>query len=100
MKTCPNCRNTFKPRHGNQQYCSEACKKEQKASNQKKLYTMLKEFRRGFLHNYKLFESLLPNQGDKFFYLYDLNVKGFNAYCYYGISKNEKDEVLYHVGNY
>lgn len=103
MKTkskCPVCKAEFIKLHGNRLYCSEDCKKDQKAATQHKLYAILKEFRKGFLANYKLFLKHLPLSGTKKMTLWQLNGEGFRADCYYGSFLTEKKETLYRVGEY
>jgi len=100
MKLCAYCNSTFIPKHGNQQYCSSACHKSQKAATQQKLYGILKEFRKGFLANYKLFEQLLPKTGKKTFALDELNNKGFKHNCYYKASTDSEKNTWYIVSNY
>lgn len=97
---CPFCKADFDKHHGNQVYCSQECKRHQKAATQYKLYGILKEFRNGFLVNYKLFENLVPDSGSKKITLWQLNGMGFKPNCYYGIFVNEKKETFYRIGGY
>jgi len=90
----------FNKHHGNQVYCSDDCKRNQKAATQYRLYGILKEFRKGFLNNYKLFEKLVPDTGNKKFTLWQLNGMGFQPNCYYGTFVNEKKETFYRIGEY
>ncbi len=98
--TCPFCKNSFTKMHGNQIYCSTKCKNYQKASTQYKLYGILKEFRKGFLNNYKLFERLVPEHGINHFLLSDLLIHGFNSDCFYGRLNDSEKYEWYRVGPY
>lgn len=100
MKTCLHCRNNFTPKHGNQQYCSTICNKTQKAKTQQKLYGLLKEFRKGYLTNYRIFNELLEKPGSKTFSLDLLRSRGFRSDSYYGASINDRKETYYRVGEY
>jgi hypothetical protein len=103
MKTkrkCLFCGKEFMPTHGNQLYCSDECKKNQKAATQYKLYGILKEFRKGFLANFKLFEKLLPTSGKKTYTLPELNIYGFKHNCYYGAFTDSEKGTCYKVGHY
>ena len=99
-RKCPFCGEQFTPIHGNQLYCSPEHKKFQKAANQIKLYGVLKDFRKGFLANYKLFERLLPKSGNKTFPLDQLKSSGFRPDCYFGAFINTQKETFYRVGEY
>lgn len=100
MKSCALCNNTFIPNHGNQQYCSSTCFKSQKAATQQKLYGILKEFRKGFLDNYKLFEQLMPKTGKKTYSLDEINNRGFKQNCYYQAYFDSEKTTWYIVSNY
>jgi hypothetical protein len=103
MKTkrkCLFCDSEFMPTHGNRLYCSEECKKNQKAATQYKLYGILKEFRMGFLDNFRLFEKLLPKTGRKTLQLQELNIYGFKQNCYYGEFIDGDKRKWYKVGRY
>lgn len=103
MKTkrpCPTCQKDFLQKHGNQLYCSPVCKEYQKAATQQKLYGILKEFRKGYLGNYKLFEQLLPKSGSKTLLLSQLNADGFKPNCFYGAFINDKKETFYKIAEY
>lgn len=92
---CPYCGNEFQKTHGNQVYCSIACK-----NSQAKLYDILKDFRKGFLNNYKLLSYLLPKAGIKTVLLADLEKKGFQHNCYYGAYTDSDKNHWYKVHNY
>lgn len=94
------CNKKFSQTHGNQRYCSIPCKKCRKASSQQKLYGIIKEFRKGFLGNYKLFEQLLPKSGKKSFPLTEMNNLGFKHTCYYKAFIDDEKITWYTVGNY
>jgi hypothetical protein len=66
---CPFCKADFDKQHGNRIYCSDECKDGQKLATQHKLYGIFKEFRKGFLSNYKLFGELVPDTASKKFTL-------------------------------
>lgn len=100
MKSCAFCNNSFAPKHGNQQYCSTDCNKSQKAATQQKLYGIIKEFRKGFLANYKLFEQLLPKRGQQTYPLSDLNNSGFKPHCFYKANTDAEKNTWYIVNNY
>ena len=100
MKACLFCQNKYTPTHGNQQYCSNECKTSQKAATQQKLYGTFKEFRKGFLGNYKLFEQLLPKTGKKTYSLTELNNSGFKHNCYYKAYTDANKNTWYFVSNY
>lgn len=72
----------------------------QKAATQYKLYGILKEFRRGFLANFKLFEKLLPRPGKKTYPVHELNIYGFKHNCYYGVLTDTDQKTWYRVGQY
>lgn len=99
-RKCSFCNSEFMPRHGNQLYCSAECHKNQKAETQYKLYGILKEFRKGFLNNFKLFEKLLPKAGRKILPLQEMNIYGFKHNCYYGAFTDSEKRTWYHVGHY
>jgi hypothetical protein len=100
MKSCRFCNDTFAPTHGNQQYCSSDCHKSQKADTQQKLYGILKEIRKGFLDNYKLFEQLIPKKDKKTYPLSELNNKGFNHNCFYTAYTDSDKNIWYQVYDY
>jgi hypothetical protein len=88
------------PLHGNTVYCCEDCKKNQKAASQHKLYGILKEFRRGFLGNFKLFEKLLPNPGKQSYSREELISNGFKHNCYFGAFTDQDKRTWYRVADY
>src|SRR3982750_1405229 len=92
---CKFCGKLFTPVHGNELYCCDEHKRFQKAIVQKKFYRIIKEFRNGFLANYKLFEELLPKSGSKTYPLSQLNNRGFKPKCYYGKTETERGQVFY-----
>jgi hypothetical protein len=100
MNSCLFCENQYSPTHGNQRYCSSECKKSQKAASQQKLYGIIKEFRKGFLTNYKLFEDILPKSGKKTLPLTDLTSNGFKVNCYYKAYTDNGNHRWYMVGNF
>lgn len=100
MKQCPLCNKHFMPGHGSQVYCTPECKETQKANVQKKLYSLIKEFRRGFIHNYKVLAHLLPSPGEKTMPLEELNNLGFKSICYFGSFQTQKRERYYKVGEF
>ncbi len=100
MKKCNYCGGNFTPGHGNQQYCTSQCKILQKAATQKKLYGVLKEFRKGYLTNYKLFEKVVSKSGSKTIPLSELKNKGFQSNCYYGAYTKDKSTIFYKIGEY
>ena len=100
MKYCALCKNAFTPTHGNQRYCSTNCNRSQKAATQQKLYGILKEFRKGFLGNYKLFEQLLPKAGKKTYPLAEINNLGFKHNCYFQANTDTEKNTWYMISNY
>lgn len=103
MKTkrkCHFCESDFMPSHGNRSYCSDECQKNQKAETQHKLYGILKEFRKGFLANFKLFEKLLPQPGKTTYPLQELNISGLKHNCFYGAFTDTDKKTWYRVGQY
>lgn len=100
MKHCAFCKGAFTPKHGNQRYCSTNCNRSQKAATQQKLYGILKEFRKGFLGNYRLFEQLLPKTGKKTYPLAEINNKGFIQSCYFQAYTDMERNTWYTVSNY
>lgn len=99
-RICPFCNSEFTLAHGNQVYCSAECKNNQKAAVQYKLYGILKEFRKGYLANFKLLEKLLPKPGKKTYTLTEINSYGFKHNCFYGAFSDSDGKTWYRVGNY
>jgi len=97
---CPFCKAEFQKKHGNQVYCTQTCKNNQKAVNQARLYEILKDFRKGFIVNYKLFSELLPKPGSKTVLLSELEKIGFRHNCYYGAFTDADKHYWYKVHNY
>jgi predicted nucleic acid-binding Zn ribbon protein len=100
MKNCLHCKNDFKPKHGNQLYCSESCKQELKTIKQRENNALLKQFKSGFLSNYKLFQELHPQQGHFSISLFRLLKHGFDQYAYYGTAVDEKGSTWHKVNEY
>jgi hypothetical protein len=97
---CPFCKTEFQKKHGNQVYCTQTCKNNQKATSQANLYGILKEFRKGFIGNYKLFLLLLPKTGTKTLLLSELEKQGFKHNCYYSAYTDSERHNWYKVHNY
>jgi len=97
---CPFCQRKFEKGHGNQVYCGDYCRRYQKKATQNKLYGIIKDFRSGFLKNYKLFENLLPKKGTKEATLYEMRISGFNENCFYGTVKDVNQKQWFQVANY
>lgn len=97
---CPFCKIEFHKCHGNQVYCVPPCKDNQKAVNQARLYDILKDFRKGFIGNFKLFSELLPKPCSKNILLSELEKKGFKHNCYYGAYKDSEKSHWYKVHTY
>lgn len=100
MKTCNRCHSEFSPAHGNQQYCSSKCKSLQKAETQKKLYGIIKDFRMGFLKNYKIFEAIMNGERQKTLPLHYLEKLGFNYNCFYADFEDTQGSIWNIVAEY
>lgn len=99
-RTCPYCQNNFLQKHGNQVYCSSSCQEQQKAETEFKLYGLIKEFRKGFLANYKLFEQVLPNTGTVTHKLSDLTNNGLKHNCFFGAFTDRNNKSWFKVSKY
>lgn len=97
---CRFCKKIFYIEHGNQVYCSQKCRELQKAAIQKKLYKIYKDFRLGFTKNYKILETILPEKGGISKSLYEMNLKGFNCDCFFGIRKDDKGKIWHFIAHY
>lgn len=97
---CPFCQRKFAKGHGNQVYCGDYCRRHQKKATQNKLYGILKDFRSGFLKNFKLFEELLPQKGEKEFTLYKMRLAGFNDNCFFGTFIDAEKKQWFRIANY
>ena len=95
-----SCSTEFCPRHGNQRYCSPKCKGKRKSLLQGIQYGVLKEFRKGFLNNYKIFENLFSDNKPKTLSLTQLEILGFNYNCFYGDWEDDKENTWCIVVNY
>ncbi len=92
-KICPNCGETFEPNHGNRIYCDDKCYDGFKKKKQRENNTLMKQFRAGFLANYKLFLELQPESGTSRMRLLQLLKKGFDQDAFYGtVLDKEKNE--------
>jgi hypothetical protein len=83
------CGKTFIPEHGNAHYCSSACKKSVKTQRQKYNNSKIKEFKKGFLGNYKLFTELLAQPGLEKMPLHSLLNRNFDQNAYYGTVRDK-----------
>lgn len=99
-RICPFCQKKFAKGHGNQVYCGDYCRRHQKKATQNRLYGILKDFRSGFLKNYKLFEKILSKKGAIDATLYEMRLAGFNDNCFFGTMKDEEQKQWYKVANY
>lgn len=100
QRKCRFCGTDFIPTHGNRWYCCEAHKQSQKAESQYKLYNFLKEFRKGYLNNFKIFEQILPLPGKQTFPLPEIRALGFSQDCYYKVFRDTEQKNWYKVGPY
>ena len=98
-RICPFCQKKFEKGHGNQVYCSDDCRRYQKKATQNKLYNIYKEFRSGFLNNYKIFETILPEKGRIEKSFYEISILGFNSNCYYKTVK-DKERIWHLIADY
>lgn len=99
-RKCNFCNNYYIQAHGNQLYCNVECKNYKKSGSQYKLYGILKDYRKGFINNYKLFEKLLDKQNRKEFPLSHIDLIKFNPNAYFGKFITESKETLYSVGEF
>lgn len=95
---CPNCEEEFDPSHGNQVYCCEECYEMHKRARQKEINAILKDFKDGYLSNYRLFQKLLPVSGRFNISLYKLLKQGFDQHAFYGIAIGQ-DKIHWHKVN-
>jgi len=98
-RKCSNCNKEFHCNHGNRLYCSNECKNAKKSNSQQKVYRLLREFRKGYLANLKLFEYL-NSIGQNSLPINEANAFGFNQYSYYGTYQDERGYPMYKVGPY
>lgn len=97
---CGFCRVPFEKTHGNQLYCSSVCKNYQKSAKQYRVYGILREFRKCFLSNHKLFEKILEKEKRKELPLSHPDLKCFTPNAFYGQFINDRKEILYRVGEF
>lgn len=96
---CRYCAKKFNKEHGNQIYCSANCKELQKAAIQKKLYNIYKDFRLGYIKNYKILETILPDKGKIEKTFYELKISGFNPDCFFGTLR-DKEKIWYRIADF
>jgi len=99
-RECAYCTKIFVQSHGNQLYCTKECKTYQNEATQYKLYGLLKEFRNGFLANFRLLEKLLPKKGSTQYLLEELKSYGFNPDCYFGAFADQNKYSWHKIANY
>lgn len=90
MRPCRGCDEDFLPDHGNQAYCSDDCYDENKKKKQSENNSLTKEFKEGFLGNYRLFCELQPDSGEIRIPLWHLLKTGFNQDAFYGTKLDSK----------
>src|SRR5438045_7270320 len=84
-KICPECHEEFKPNHGNRIFCGYDCYDQYKKIKQKENDELMKQCRKGFIKNYRLFRELLPEAGTITISLWNLLKAGFDQDAYYGV---------------
>ena len=99
-KICPSCGESFIANHGNRIYCEDDCYDEFKKKKQKENNTLFKQFRAGFIANYKLFLELHPEPGEMNMPLLKLLKKGFDQEAYYGTFLDKENNEWHRVNEY
>lgn len=100
QRNCRFCNEKFTPAHGNRWYCCDEHQKYQKYTNQNKAYSILKEFRKGYLKNFNLIEQLLSKKAGVELPLLDLQSNGFNPECFYGRFRDNSKNIWCKIGGY